>query len=115
MQPFCQNARQRNPASDGPRANAFARIALAQRLRLRHTDRRKSLTEQLWFAVPGRRGFVNLTDTVAALVRISGVQEGLCLVNARHINRDSTGCLHWVVTISSRRNWAALAMGMETA
>lgn len=47
----------------------------------------KSLTEQLWFEVPGRRGFVNLTDTVAALVRQSGVQEGLCLVNAMHITR----------------------------
>jgi len=45
----------------------------------------KSLTEQLWFEVPGRRGFVNITDTVAALVRKSGVQEGLCLVNAMHI------------------------------
>jgi thiamine phosphate synthase YjbQ (UPF0047 family) len=45
----------------------------------------KSLTEQLWFEVPGRRGFVNITDTVAGLVRKSGVQEGLCLVNAMHI------------------------------
>jgi hypothetical protein len=26
----------------------------------------KSLTEQLWFEVPGRRGFVNITGTVAA-------------------------------------------------
>jgi hypothetical protein len=45
----------------------------------------KSLTEHLWFEVPGRRGFVNLTDTVAKLVQRSDVQEGLCLVNARHI------------------------------
>ena len=45
----------------------------------------KSLTEQLWFEVPGRRGFVNLTGTVAQLVAQSGVQEGLCLVNAMHI------------------------------
>lgn len=45
----------------------------------------KSLTEHLWFEVPGRRGFVNITDTVAKLVRKSGVQEGLCLVNAMHI------------------------------
>jgi secondary thiamine-phosphate synthase enzyme len=45
----------------------------------------KSLTEQLWFDVKGRRGFVNITDTVAELVRKSGVQEGLCLVNAMHI------------------------------
>ena len=45
----------------------------------------KSLTEHLWFEVPGRRGFVNLTGTVAQLVAQSGVQEGLCLVNAMHI------------------------------
>ena len=45
----------------------------------------KSLTEHLWFNVPARRGFVNVTDTVAELVRKSGVQEGLCLVNAMHI------------------------------
>ena len=45
----------------------------------------KSLTEQLWFEVPDRRGFVNITGTVEALVRKSGVQEGLCLVNAMHI------------------------------
>jgi len=45
----------------------------------------KSLTDYLVFEVPGRRGFVNITDNVAALVRKSGVQEGLCLVNAMHI------------------------------
>src|SRR6202012_2040266 len=45
----------------------------------------KSLTEQLWFEVPGRRGFGNITETIAALVRKSGIQEGLCLVNAMHI------------------------------
>jgi len=45
----------------------------------------KSLTEHLWFQVAGRRGFVHITDTVADLVRKSGVQEGLCLVNAMHI------------------------------
>ena len=45
----------------------------------------KSLTEHLWFEVPNRRGFVNITDTVEELVRKSRVQEGLCLVNAMHI------------------------------
>ena len=45
----------------------------------------KSLTEHLWFEVPNRRGFVNITATVENLVRKSGVQEGLCLVNAMHI------------------------------
>ena len=60
----------------------------------------KSLTEQLWFEVPGRRGFVNITGTVAGLVRRSGVREGLCLVNAMHItasvfiNDAEDGLLH---------------------
>ena len=42
----------------------------------------KSLTEHLWFEVPNRRGFVNITDTIERLVQQSGVKEGLCLVNA---------------------------------
>jgi secondary thiamine-phosphate synthase enzyme len=60
----------------------------------------KSLTEQLWFEVPNRRGFVNITPTVENLVRKSGVQEGLCLVNAMHItasvfiNDAEDGLLH---------------------
>jgi secondary thiamine-phosphate synthase enzyme len=45
----------------------------------------KSLTEHLWFEVPQRRGFINITTTVEELVRKSGIQEGLCLVNAMHI------------------------------
>jgi secondary thiamine-phosphate synthase enzyme len=49
----------------------------------------KSLTEYLAFEVPGRRGFVNITGTVAALVTKSGVQEGLCLVNAMHITASA--------------------------
>jgi secondary thiamine-phosphate synthase enzyme len=60
----------------------------------------KSLTEYLWFEVPNRRGFVNITDTVEKLVRQSGVKEGLCLVNAMHItasvyiNDAEEGLLH---------------------
>jgi secondary thiamine-phosphate synthase enzyme len=45
----------------------------------------KSLTEHLWFEVPSRRGFINITPTIEELVRRSGVTEGLCLVNAMHI------------------------------
>jgi secondary thiamine-phosphate synthase enzyme len=45
----------------------------------------KSFTEHLWFEIQGRRGFVNITDTVADRVQRSGVQEGLVLVNAMHI------------------------------
>ena len=50
-----------------------------------HIPRVKSLTEHLWFNVPSRRGFVNITETIADLVMKSGVNEGLCLVNAMHI------------------------------
>ena len=45
----------------------------------------KSLTRYLKLNVPARMGFVNLTDDVAQAVEESGVQEGLCLVNAMHI------------------------------
>jgi hypothetical protein len=45
----------------------------------------KSLTEHLWFEVPNRRGFINITPTIVELVQQSGVTEGLCLVNAMHI------------------------------
>jgi secondary thiamine-phosphate synthase enzyme len=45
----------------------------------------KSLTEHLTFTIPARMGFVNITPRVEELVVRSGVQEGLCLVNAMHI------------------------------
>jgi secondary thiamine-phosphate synthase enzyme len=45
----------------------------------------KSLTEYLWFSTPHRRDFVNITPLVEELVKKSGVQEGLVLVNAMHI------------------------------
>ena len=44
-----------------------------------------SFRKELWFNIPGRRGFVNITPDVQAAVRESGVQEGLVLVNAMHI------------------------------
>lgn len=45
----------------------------------------KSLREELWFEIPNRRGFLNITSTVEDLVKKSGVKDGLCLVNAMHI------------------------------
>ena len=45
----------------------------------------KSHRKTLDFHVPERMGFVNITSEVAGAVRESGVQEGLCLVNAMHI------------------------------
>ncbi|GJM25661.1 MAG: hypothetical protein DHS20C16_20760 [Phycisphaerae bacterium] len=45
----------------------------------------KSFRKELWFEVPSRRGFVNITDDVQDAIDKSGVSEGLCLVNAMHI------------------------------
>ena len=45
----------------------------------------KSHRKELWFEVPSRRGFVNITGEVEAAVDAAGVREGLCLVNAMHI------------------------------
>jgi secondary thiamine-phosphate synthase enzyme len=60
----------------------------------------KHYREELWFSIPQRVGFVNITDRVAEAVRASGVQHGLCLVNAMHItasvyvNDAESGLLH---------------------
>lgn len=45
----------------------------------------KSYRKELWFNVPTRRAFINITPQVEECVRESGVKEGLCLVNAMHI------------------------------
>jgi len=60
----------------------------------------KSHRNELWFNLPSRRGFVNITAQVEECLRESGIQEGLCLVNAMHItasvfiNDDESG-LHY--------------------
>ena len=45
----------------------------------------KSHTEYLTLNVPKRMGFVNITQSVERALRVSGVSEGICLVNAMHI------------------------------
>ncbi|MBM9603969.1 secondary thiamine-phosphate synthase enzyme YjbQ [Desulfopila inferna] len=60
----------------------------------------KSYRKELWFEVPSRRGFINITSTVDECLRKSGIQEGLVLVNAMHItasvfiNDDESGLHH---------------------
>ena len=57
----------------------------------------KSYRKELWFNLPGRRGFVNITPQVVDALRESGIREGLALVNAMHItasvfiNDDESG------------------------
>ena len=60
----------------------------------------KSYRKELWFDIPGRRAFVNITPDVEACLRASGIKEGLALVNAMHIsasvfiNDDERGLHH---------------------
>ncbi len=59
----------------------------------------KSYRKELWFNIPSRRGFVNITPQVEDCLRESSIQEGLVLVNAMHItasvfvNDDERGLL----------------------
>ena len=45
----------------------------------------KSYTEHLWFNTSKRREFINITEEVESSILKSGIQEGICLVNAMHI------------------------------
>jgi len=45
----------------------------------------KSYRKELWFNVPTRRAFVNITPQVRQCIDESAVKEGLVLVNAMHI------------------------------
>ena len=45
----------------------------------------KSYRQELWFHLQNRTGFLNITSQVEDCLRVSGVGEGLCLVNAMHI------------------------------
>ena len=45
----------------------------------------KSHRKELWFNVPQRVGFINITPEVERVLRESGIREGLLLVNAMHI------------------------------
>ncbi len=45
----------------------------------------KSHRKELWFEIPKRRGFINVTPDVEEALHQSGITEGLCLVNAMHI------------------------------
>jgi len=57
----------------------------------------KSYRKELWFEVPTRRAFMNITPEVERCLKESGIKEGLVLVNAMHItasvfiNDDESG------------------------
>lgn len=88
----------------------------------------KSHRAELWFEVPERLAFVNITDQVEGELRKSGIREGLCLVNAMHIsasvfiNDDERG-LHrdfaqWLEKLAPRepvRQWRHNDTGEDNA
>ena len=57
----------------------------------------KNFRKELWFEIPGRRAFVNITTQIETCLRESGIREGLLLCNAMHItasvfiNDDESG------------------------
>ena len=57
----------------------------------------RSYRQELWFDIPTRRAFRNITPDVEKALRTSEIQEGFCLVNAMHItasvfiNDDESG------------------------
>ena len=57
----------------------------------------KSYRKEIVFEIPERRSFINITEEVNSALRESDIQEGLCLVNAKHItasvfiNDDESG------------------------
>lgn len=60
----------------------------------------KSYRQELWFHVPQRMGFVNITPDIESCLAKSGIREGLLLCNAMHItasvfiNDDEAGLHH---------------------
>ena len=60
----------------------------------------KSYRKELFFNVPTRRAFINITPQVEKALEESGISEGLVLVNAMHItasvfiNDDESGLHH---------------------
>jgi secondary thiamine-phosphate synthase enzyme len=63
----------------------------------KRSNQLKSYRKELWFNVPSRRGFINITPQVEECLRESGVTEGILLINAMHItasvfiNDDESG------------------------
>lgn len=59
----------------------------------------KSYRKELWFNIPARRQFINITSRIEECLQESGIREGLLLCNAMHITasvfiNDDEGGLH---------------------
>jgi thiamine phosphate synthase YjbQ (UPF0047 family) len=71
----------------------------------------KSYRKELWFNVPSRRAFINITPQVEACLKESGIVDGIILCNAMHItasvfiNDDERG-LHQDYEVWLEKLWA---------
>jgi len=75
-----------------------------------------SYRKELWFDVPRRRAYINITPQVEEALAESGVREGLVLVNAMHItasvfiNDDESGLHHdfevWLERLAPEKPYA---------
>ena len=60
----------------------------------------KHYRKELWFEIPARRAFINITPDILACLGESSIQNGLVLCNAMHItasvfiNDDESGLHH---------------------
>jgi len=76
----------------------------------------KSYRKELWFDITRRREFINITPKILECLAESGIQEGLCLVNAMHItssvfiNDDESGLHHdfevWLEKLAPEKPYA---------
>ena len=76
----------------------------------------KTFRKELWFNIPERRAFINITPQVEAALAESGISEGLVLVNAMHIsasvfiNDDEAGLMqdweHWLEELAPEKPYS---------
>jgi thiamine phosphate synthase YjbQ (UPF0047 family) len=72
----------------------------------------KSYRIELWFNVPGRRAFINITPQVEEYLRESGIKEGfvLCWLNSQSISKEMIN-----EGIFNRGNWLYRWFSRRTA
>ena len=71
----------------------------------------KSYRKELWFNVPGRRGFINITRQVEQCLSESGIAEGLALINAMNITGEDNADAHLKRQVMGREVVVAVTAG----
>ena len=85
MMPAMQYIQERRDLKRTTISSWYEDGAASDRHAKRENEGVKSYRKELWFEVPGRRGFVNITPEVEECLRESGIKEGLVLANPMHI------------------------------